>query len=77
MSHPKNRTREQVLSDLDATGTTVTELADQLQVKRTALSDVLHGRNKGKRGVGHDLAVYLGFKSGSIRHLTHLKRRIA
>lgn len=73
MTH-KTKTREQVLAELDKAGTTVTDLAKEIGVPREAVSDLLHGRHKGRRGVAHDIAVYLNLKSGSIKHLK-LKRR--
>jgi len=76
MTH-KTKTREQVLAELDEAGTTVTELAERLDVPRESLSALLHGHHKGRNGRAHDLAVYLGLKTGAIRHLTHLKSKHA
>ena len=71
---PKIKTREQVLAELDEAGTSITDLAKEIGVNRESVSDLLHGRHKGRRGVAHDVAVYLQLKSGSIKHLK-LKRR--
>jgi gp16 family phage-associated protein len=68
------RTRDQLLTSLEESGLTVAGLAERLGVPRTALSDMLHGRHKGRRGRAHDLAVFFRLKTGTITKLTHLEK---
>jgi gp16 family phage-associated protein len=60
------KTHKEVKEEFDRTGTSVAEWARKHRFTYSSVCDVLHNRNKGKRGEGHCIAVALGLKEGSV-----------
>lgn len=62
----KIKTPEEVRASFERSGTTIVEWARAHGFTRQVVTDVLHGRLKGKRGAAHKVAVLLGIKDGVI-----------
>jgi gp16 family phage-associated protein len=60
------RTLEQVRAAFDENGTSIRQWADDNKFPYQATLDVLSGRRKGRIGVGHNIAVTLGIKTGRV-----------
>jgi gp16 family phage-associated protein len=63
---PAPLTPEQARALLDFKGTSIAEFCREHGLNQNLVSDLLHGRKKGKRGEAHRAAVLLGIKIGEI-----------
>ena len=63
---------ERAKKTLRQDGWTIHQWADANQFKPQHVYDVLNGRNKGRRGTGHQIALALGLK-----HASHEFKRAA
>lgn len=61
------RTPAEARRDLEAQGLTIAGWARERGLPPRAVYDVLAGRNRGKFGAAHAIAVLLGIKEGEIR----------
>ncbi|HHK3972237.1 TPA: DNA-binding protein [Pseudomonas aeruginosa] len=59
-------TPEQARAVLDREGTSIAEFSRKHRLNKNLVSDLLNGRNKGRRGEAHRAAVLLGIKDGVI-----------
>jgi gp16 family phage-associated protein len=66
---PVIKTADQVRDEFNRAGTSISEWARRRNVNPRQVFEVLAGRNKGKRGRAHDIAVMLGLKNGVKRAL--------
>lgn len=62
-SKPKMLSREEVRESFIANGQTVVDWALERGFKPAEVYSVLGGKNRGRRGRGHDIAVALGLKA--------------
>jgi gp16 family phage-associated protein len=60
------RTPADVRADFDRRGITVAQWAREHGVSQWTVYDLLDGRQTGRRGMAHNVAVLLGLKSGSV-----------
>ena len=63
---PATVTPEQARADLDRRGISIAEFSRKHDLNKNLVSDLLHGRIKGRRGEAHRAAVLLGIKDGVI-----------
>lgn len=59
------KTLEEAKAYFSTTGMSVLEWAKEKRLPYGAVLAVLAGQRKGKRGIGHDVAVELGLKAGT------------
>ena len=60
------KTLDQVRDELWRQGLTVAQWSRDHGYRREQVSDVLHGRAKGRNGASHEIAVLLGVKDGDL-----------
>ena len=63
---PKTEAVHAFRQEIDRKGVSVAALARQHNIKARDIYPLLYGRNKGKRGEAHRIAVLLGLKDGVI-----------
>ncbi|WP_311972110.1 DNA-binding protein [Pseudomonas baltica] len=63
---PSPLTLEQARAELDRRGVTIVDFCREHGLNKNLVSDLLHGRKKGRRGESHRAAVLLGIKDGVI-----------
>ena len=66
MRHRPLRTREQARADIERRGISLAEWAREHGVNPKRVYDVISGRNIGKFGESHRIAVLLGLREGDL-----------
>lgn len=66
MGTHKLRTPQEVRNEWYRQGITQSQWARQNGFPGSAVSQVLNGKNSGKKGTGHKIAITLGIKDGEI-----------